>query len=154
MHIHTLKMSVTEPELNELVAALPAGKNSVQNLRVRLTSEGILVLGEYPTMLMKMAFETLWEVKGIGSVVEARLAAVKVAGLPAAMLRAVLLKTLRDLLAREPGVCVVEESIHVDLSKHPAIQKLHLNIHLTAVRCSQGNLLIEAGPMAISEPAA
>jgi hypothetical protein len=148
MHIHTLKMSVTEHELNQLVAALPAGKNSVENLRVRLTSEGIVVLGEYPTMLMKMAFETLWEVVGVGSIVKARLAAVKVAGLPAAMLRAVLLKTLRDLLAREPGVCVVEEAIHIDLSKQTAIQKLRLNIHLTAVQCSQGNLMIEAGPAA------
>jgi hypothetical protein len=148
MHIHTLKMSVTEQELNELVAALPSGKNIVQNLRVRLTSEGVIVLGEYPTMLMKMAFETLWEVKGVGSIVEARLATVKVAGLPAAMLRTVLLKTLRDLLAREPGVRVVEESIHVDLSRHTAIQRLRLNIHLTAVQCNQGKLLIEAGPAA------
>lgn len=148
MHIHTLKMSVTEQELNELVAALPADKNAVENLRVRLTSDGVMVLGEYPTMLMKMAFETLWEVKGVGSIVEARLAAVKVAGLPAAMLRAVLLKTLRDLLAREPGVCVVDESIHVDLSKHTAIQKLRLHIHLTTVQCSHGKLMIEAGQVA------
>lgn len=154
MHIHALKLSVTEQELNELVAALPSAKNSVQNLRVRLTSEGVIVLGEYPTLLMKMAFETLWEVKGVGSIVEARLAEVKVAGLPAAMLRAVLLKTLRDLLAREPGVRVAEESIHVDLGKHTAIQKLRLNIHLTAVQCSPGNLLIEAGQTEISEPAA
>jgi hypothetical protein len=145
MHIHALKLSVTEHELNELVTDLSSSKNSVQNLRVRLTSEGIVVLGEYPTMLMQMAFETLWEVKGIGSIVEARLASVKVSGLPAGMLRAVLLKTLRDLLALEPGVRVVEESIHVDLSKHTAIQKLRLKIHLTEVRCGPGNLVIEAG---------
>jgi hypothetical protein len=141
-------MSVTEQELNELVAALPSGKNNVENLRVQLTSEGVVVLGEYPTMLMKMAFETLWEVKGVGTIVEARLAALKVAGLPAAMLRAVLLKTLHDLLSQEPGVRVVEESIHIDLSRHTAIQKLQLNIHLTAVRCDPGKLLIEAGPVA------
>lgn len=153
MHIHTLKLSVTEDELNELVTTLSSEKNAVQNLRVRLTSEGILVLGEYPTMLMRMAFETLWEVKGVGTIVKARLAAVKVAGLPAAMLRAVLLKTLRDLVAREPGVNVVEESIHVDLSKHTAIQKLRLNIHLTAVNCAPGSLMIEAGPTALGEPA-
>ncbi|HTU89114.1 MAG TPA: hypothetical protein VMF69_03360 [Gemmataceae bacterium] len=146
MHIHALKLSVTEQELNELVALLPAGKNSVQNLCVRLTPDGIVVLGEYPTMLMRMNFETLWEVKGIGSIVEARLASVKVAGLPASMLRAVLLKTLRDLLAREPGVRVADECIHIDLNKHTAIQKLRLHIHLTAVQCGQGSLVIEAGP--------
>lgn len=146
MQIHALKLSVTEEELNELVTELASGNAPVQNLRVRLTPEGIVVLGEYPAMLMRMAFETLWEVKGIGSIVEARLVSVKVSGLPAAMLRAVLLKTLRDLLATEPGVRVVEESIYVDLSKHTAIQKLHLRIHLLEVRCDPGNLVIEAGP--------
>ncbi len=145
MHIHALKLSVTEQELNDLVTDLASGHNHVENLRVRLTSEGIVVLGEYPTMLMKMAFETLWEVKGIGSIVEAKLASMKVSGLPASMLRAVLLKTLQDLLAPEPGVRVADESIHVDLSKHTAIQKLRLSIHLTEVRCSPGNLVIEAG---------
>lgn len=145
MQIHALKLSVTEPELNELVAELASGYNQVQNLRVRLTSEGIVFHGEYPTMLMRMAFETLWEVKGVGSIVEARLASVKVSGLPAGMLRSVLLKTLRDLLAREPGVRVADESIHVDLSKNTAIQKLRLSIHLIEVRCAQGKLVIEAG---------
>lgn len=154
MHIHALKMSVTEQDLNDLVAVLPSGHNNVQNLQVRLTVEGIIVQGEYAALLMKMGFETLWEVKAAGTIVAARLASVKVAGLPAAMLRSVLLKTLRDLLEREPGVRVVDESIHVDLSKHTAIQKLRLNIHLTAVQCGQGKLVIEAGTAAISEPAA
>ena len=70
MHIHTLKLSITDEEINALLAELPQGDSSIENLRVRLTPEGIVVLGDYPTMLLKMAFETLWEVKGIGSVVE------------------------------------------------------------------------------------
>lgn len=146
MEIHTLKLSVSEQELNELVAEAPSGKHTVENLRVRLTPEGIVVLGDYPAMFMKMAFETLWEVKGIGSIVEARLASVKVSGLPAGMLRGVLIKTLRDLLANEPGVRVTDESIHVDLSKHTTLQRLRLRVHLTGVRCTEGNLVIEAGP--------
>jgi hypothetical protein len=145
MEIHTLKLSVTEQELNELVAEAPSGKNSVENLRVRLTPEGIAVFGDYPAMFVKMAFETLWEVKGIGSIVEARLASVKVSGLPAGMLRGVLIKTLRDLLAKEPGVRVTDESIHVDLSQHTALQRLRLRVHLTGVYCTSGILVIEAG---------
>jgi hypothetical protein len=146
MQIQALTLSVTEQELNELVASLPLGKNNIQNLRIQLTSDGIVVSGEYPALLMKMAFETLWEVKGVGSIVEARLASAKIAGLPIAMLRSVLLKTLRDLLAQEPSVRVVDDAIQVDLSKHAAIQKLRLGIHLTAVQCRPGNLVIEAGP--------
>src|SRR5579875_3511258 len=140
MQIQALTLSVTEQELNELVASLPLGKNNIQNLRIQLTSDGIVVLGEYSALLMKMAFETLWEVKGVGSIVEARLASAKIAGLPIAMLRSVLLKTLRDLLAQEPSVRVVDDAIQVDLSKHAAIQKLRLGIHLTAVQCRPGNL--------------
>src|SRR5262245_11420617 len=121
MEIHTLKLSITEEELNSLVAELPSGKSAVENLRVRLTPEGIIILGDYPTMFLKMAFETLWAVQGIGSVVEARLASVKVSGLPAGMLRGVLLKTIRDLTANEPGVRVEDEAICVDLSKHTAV---------------------------------
>jgi hypothetical protein len=146
MEIHTLKLSVTEQELNELVAAAPSGKNTVENLRVRLTPEGIVVLGDYPFMFMKVGFETLWEVKGIGSIVEAHLANIKVSGLPAGKLRGVLMKTLRDLLAKDSGVTVTDESIHVDLSKHTALQRLRLRVHLTEVRCTAGTLLIEAGP--------
>ncbi len=146
MEIHSLQLSITEQELNELLAELPSGKSAVENLHVRLTPEGIAVLGDYPTMLMKMAFETWWQVKGIGSIVEARLAAVKVSGLPAGMLRGVLLKTLRDLLAKEPGVRVAEETIHVDLTEHAAARKVRLRINLTSVRCAAGTLMIEAGP--------
>ena len=146
MEIHSLRLTVGEQELNELAAELPSGQSAVENLRVRLTPEGIVVVGEYPSMLMRMAFETLWEVKGTGSVVQARLAVLKVSGVPAGMLRGVLLKTIRDLLAREPGVRVEDDTIHVDLSRHPAVRKLRLRINLTAVRCSMGNLAIEADP--------
>lgn len=147
MEIHTLKLSVTEEELNALVKELPPGKSAVENLRVRLTPEGILILGDYPSMFMKMAFETLWAVQGVGSVVEAKLASIKVSGLPAGMLRGVLLKTIRDLLAHEPGVRVAEDTIQVDLSQHTAMQRLRLRVNLTSVRCGPDGLVIEAGPV-------
>jgi hypothetical protein len=146
MDIHTLNVSITEEEINTLVAEFPPSDSAVENLRVRLTPEGIVVFGDYPAMLMKMSFETLWEVKGIGSVVEARLASIKVSGLPAKMLRGVLLKTIRDMTAREPGIRVEDESIRVDLSKHTALQRLRLRVNLIGVRCSLGHLVIEAGP--------
>jgi hypothetical protein len=146
MDIHTLNVSITEEEINTLVAEFPPSDSAVENLRVRLTPEGIVVFGDYPAMLMKMSFETLWEVKGIGSVVEAKLASIKVSGLPAKMLRGVLLKTIRDMTAREPGIRVEDESIRVDLSKHTALQRLRLRVNLIGVRCSLGHLVIEAGP--------
>ncbi len=147
MEIHSLKLSITDAEINDLLTEFTPSGSSVEDLRVRLTPEGIVILGEYSALFMKMAFETLWEVKGAGSAVEARLASIKVSGLPAGMLRGVLLKTLRDMTAQEPGIRIEDESIHVDLAKHTAVQKLRLRIHLTAVRCHPGSLVIEAGPV-------
>jgi hypothetical protein len=147
MEIHSLRVSLSEQDLNSFLSGMPSGKNVVEKLRVRMTPEGIVVMGEYPTMLMRMAFETLWEVKGVGSVVEARLAAIKVSGLPASMLRGVLLKTLRDTLAKEPGIRVEDDVVRVDLSKLREAQKLNLRLNLTQVRCDTGTLLIEAGPI-------
>ncbi len=146
MEIQSLRLSITEEEINALVAEFAPGDPPVENLRIRLTPEGIVVLGDYPTMLMKVAFQTLWEVKGYGSVVEARLANVQVSGLPAGILRGVLLKTLGDTLAEKPGVRVEDEAILIDLSQQPAVQKLHLKMNLTGVHCVAEELIVETGP--------
>jgi hypothetical protein len=147
MEIQTLRLSIAEEEINALWVEFGPEDPPVENVRVRLTPEGIVVLGDYPMMLMRMAFQTLWEVKGYGSMIEARLASVQVSGLPASMLRGVLLKTLRDTIAQQPGVRVEEESILFDLSQHPALQKLRLKINLTGVHCVPEELVLEAGPV-------
>jgi hypothetical protein len=149
MEIHNLKLSISEEEINALAAEFSSADSPVEDLRIRVSPEGVVVLGVYPAMFMKVAFETLWEVKGVGSVVEARLASVKVSNLPAGMLRGVLLKTIRDLLANEPGMRVENESVRIDLSKHTTLERLRLRIHLTSVHCSPGNLVIEAGPRTV-----
>jgi hypothetical protein len=147
MEIQTLRLSITEEEINELLVEFAPDDPPVENLCVRLTPEGIIVQGDYPTMLMKVAFQTVWEVKGYGSVVEARLAGVQVSGLPAGILRGVLLKTLHDTLSQQPGVRVEEESIRLDLRQQPAVQKLRLKMNLSGVHCVAEELIIEAGPM-------
>jgi hypothetical protein len=146
MEIHTLKLSVGEDEINALLAENPSEGGTVENLRVRLTPEGIVILGDYPTMFMKVGFETLWEVRAAGGLVEARLATVKVSGLPARLLRGVLLKTIRDLIADKPGLEVENEFLRMDLGKLSASRQFPLRVNLTGVKCGPGRLVIEAGP--------
>jgi hypothetical protein len=88
-------------------------------------------------------------VTGAGTLLVMRLAAVKVSGLPARMLRGVLLKTIRDMAAGEPGVAVDEETIRIDLARHTGAQRVRLRLNLTAVRCAAGELMIEAGPLVV-----
>jgi hypothetical protein len=146
MRLLALKLLVTEDDINALLAEFPPRDSVIENLRVRLTPEGLVVLGDYPTVLLKMAFETLWQLTASGSVVEARLANVKVAGLPAKMLRGVLLKTIRDMTADQPGFAVGDETIRVDLAQHSGWQKLRLDLNLKGVHCGAGEAVIEAGP--------
>jgi hypothetical protein len=146
MEILALKLFVTEGEVNGLIQKFLPEPGAVDNLRVRLTPEGIVVQGDYPTLLVKMAFETLWEVAVDGGEVRARLASVKVAGLPAGMLRGVLLKVLRDVTDGEAGLEIRDETVHVDVDRVLRARGLPVRVHLTAVRCSIGTLVLEAGP--------
>src|SRR3954469_21761959 len=99
MEILALKLFVTEASVNDLLTRFLPGQGSVENLRLRLTPEGVVIQGDYPALLVKMAFETLWEVTAVGGEVRARLAKALVAGMPAGMLRGVLLKVIRDVTA-------------------------------------------------------
>jgi hypothetical protein len=149
MDIHALKLSVTDIEINTLLERFPPSDGTLENLRVRLSPEGVHILGDYPTMLLKMAFETLWEMRGVGSILEARLASIKVSGLPASLLRGVLMKTIQDMMAEEPGICIEEDCIRLDMDRHTRIQELGLRVNLTTVRCETGCLTLEAGPLLV-----
>jgi hypothetical protein len=146
MDIQALKLFVTEDEINDLLARFLPPDLPVQKLGVRLTPEGVVVQGVYPTLLVKMAFETLWEITAAGTEVEARLADVKVAGLPAGKLRGLLVKMIRDAASREAGVCVRNESVRVDVGEALRAKGLPLRVNFTGVRCSLNSLVLEAGP--------
>jgi hypothetical protein len=159
MDILALRLLVRENEVNELLPTLIPTEAAVQNLRVRLTPEGLVVQGEYPTFMVKMAFETLWQLSVAAGVVHARLASVKVAGLPATLLRGVLLKVLRDVTAQHAGLRVDGETLCIDVSQALKARKIPANLQVTSLHCGAGEALIEAGlpnsiaPAAIGPPA-
>ena len=82
MHIQTLKLLVTEQDLNDLVARHLPDDQPLENLTIRLGPEGVTVAGEYP-LFVRVAFETLWELGTQGGKAVARLASLKAMGLPA-----------------------------------------------------------------------
>ncbi len=144
MDIQTLKLLVAESDVNEIIDQYLPNEGAVENLLVRLKPEGVHVEGDYPTPLGKMSFETLWSLTASGSIVRAKLEAIKVAGLPAGMLRSVLLKTIRDVAEREPGVRVEDEAIEINVEEAATARGVALRINLKALRCSEGSLVVEA----------
>src|SRR5262249_40409682 len=135
-----------ESDLNQLIEQYLPDEGPIEDLLLRLLPEGVLVQGSYPTPLGKMSFETLWSLTAAGSALRARLDAVKVAGLPAGLLRGVLLKTIRDVAASQPGVRVEAEALEVDIEQAARARGVPLRINLTALRCSVGSVLVEASP--------
>jgi hypothetical protein len=145
MDIQLLRILVREEEVNQHLPQLLPPESSVQNLRVRLTPEGVVVQGDYPTFMVKVSFETLWAVSVADGKVQARLASVKVAGLPAGMLRKVLLRALHDETSQLPGVLVEEEALWIDVAELLKARHIPLTLRVTAVRCGTGEAVIEAG---------
>jgi hypothetical protein len=145
MEILALKLFVPEDDVNRLLAEHVPKDVPVRKLNVRLTPEGVRVAGEYPTVFMSVAFETLWKLAVVAGRLDVQLGDLKVSGFPAAMLRGVIFKMLKESAPREPGLSVEGESLQIDLEQFLAAKGLPLKVNLRDVVCSVGNLVIEAG---------
>ena len=145
MHIQSLRLRVTDADVSALLDQFRPEDGPVEDLGVRLTPEGVIVAGVYPALMMKVAFETVWEVRAAGPALEVRLAHVKVAGLPAGVLRGVLFRLARDAAAAAPGVRVESETIHVHLEEALQARGVPLRVNVVAVHSGDGWLTVEAG---------
>jgi hypothetical protein len=148
MEIQALKLFVPEDVVNQLIAEHTPKDVPLQDLKVHLTPEGIRVQGKYPTMFLKVAFESLWAIAVVNRQLEVKLADVQVSGFPATMLRGLIFKMMKDATAREPGLTVDGETLRINIEEFLAAKGLPLTVNLTNVRCSPGSLVIEAGTLA------
>jgi hypothetical protein len=146
MEILVLKLSVTEVDVNRLLAEHLPKDVPVKKLAVQLTTAGVRVQGEYPTVFMNVGFDTVWSLAVAGGLLEVRLADLKVSGFPATMLRGLIFKELKHSVPSEPGLSVVDETIQIDLQQFLNAKGLPLKITLQDVICGQGNLVVTAGP--------
>jgi hypothetical protein len=145
MDIHALKLLVTEAEVNDLVKQNIPDAGSIDKLQVRLTPEGVIVQGEYPTMMMRLAFEATWQLSVAGPEVVAKLSGVRVAGLPAGLLKGALMKMIRDAIQGQAGMRVQDDTVRVQVEEAARSQGVPVRVRFTEVRCSIGALVLEAG---------
>jgi hypothetical protein len=145
MELQSFKLLVTDADVSALTTRLLREHDSIEGLQVRLTPEGVLLQGEYPTSFFKVPFETIWHLDAAGPIIRVHLGAVKVAGLPAGILRGALMKMVRDAVAAEAGFTVQEETIVIHVPEAAKNQGVDLAVHFTGVRMSVGCVVIEAG---------
>jgi hypothetical protein len=146
MEIQSFKLFVTDDDLAALTAKmLRDHHDSIEELKVRLTPEGVVLQGEYPTTFFKVPFETVWQFRAAGPMVQLSLSSVKVAGLPGGILRGALMKMVRDAVSGEKGIEVRDETISIHVADVARAQGVELRVHFTAVRMSIGSAVLEAG---------
>jgi hypothetical protein len=145
MEIQSLRMLLAEQDVNQLLKEHLPKEYAVENPRVRISTEGVLFAGEYPTVFIKVPFETLWEMSVVNGLLLARLAAIKVSGVPASMFRGVLMDVIQEAVSREAGVHLEDEVIHINIVEAARARKVPLRMHLKTVQHRDGVLVIEAG---------
>jgi hypothetical protein len=146
MEIHSLRVLVTDADLSALATRLAPDVEKIEGLQARLTPAGVELRGEYPTGFgFKVPFETLWQVAGAGPELRVGLAEIKVAGLPAGILRGALLRMLRDAAEGRPGVRMEGESLRIDLAEAAGAQGIIFRVNLTGVTFDSGTMVVEAG---------
>jgi hypothetical protein len=141
-----LYVSIPEAEINEVLSRFLPPDLSVKNLCIHLTPQGLVLHGEYPTRLLTISFEILWEVAAIAGNAQAKLTGIKVAGLPAGLLRGLLLSAIRDATKEHPAVVVENDTVRLDVKQLLLAWQSFVRIELKAVRTVAGSLIIEAGP--------
>jgi hypothetical protein len=145
MEIQSLRMLLAEQDVNQLLKDHLPKEYAVENPRVRISEQGILFAGEYPTVFVKVPFETVWEMAVADGLLLAKLAAIRVSGVPASMFRGVLLDVIQEAVSREAGVHLEDEVIHINLEQAARARKVPLRMKLKRVQHSDGVLVIEAG---------
>jgi hypothetical protein len=144
MEIQSLRLLITEQELNDIAAKeAVTGGSPVRDVSVRLTSEGVRIKGKYH-MMMPMPFDTLWIVSVQGGKIAARLSEAKVVGFGAGMLKGVLMDMICETVQADGALRVDGDTLWIDLDRLLAVRGFPARTNLTAVRCSDGQLFIES----------
>jgi hypothetical protein len=147
MEILALRATISEQALNDLATRRLPRNLPVEELRFEVIPEGLIVRGEYP-LLVKVRFETLWQLSVSEGKVLARLARLHTLGMPMGPLKGMVLDLIATTLRKEEGLHVDEDAIIVDVERLLAREGLTARLNLTAVRCQAGAILLEAGALA------
>jgi hypothetical protein len=143
MEIQSLKLLVTEQEVNTLAASEAASSGAVRDLSVRFSAEGIAIKGRYQ-MVMPMPFETLWKVGIEGGKIVAQLIDIRVVGFPAAMLKGALMSLIVESIQADGALEAEGDSLRIDVDRLLAQRGFPARTNLTGVRCDAGTLIIES----------
>ncbi len=143
MELLALKLLVTEQDINELLNRYLSGDNGLENVQVRIAPEGAYVTGDYP-MLVRVSFETLWELDAQAGKVRARLAGLKAMGLPATVFKSAVLKAIEEAVLNESWLAFANDTMIVDVDRLLTEKGIRAKTNLNTLHCLTGEVIIES----------
>ena len=146
MEILSLKLILTEDDLNNLVAKHLPKDEQVREVKVRVVPEGVRVSGAYPVTFFNVRFETLWALSIQGREAAAHLSELRVAGAPAGLVRGMLLDMVLRGNRTRRGSCALKEKASLPIPMCCCGRLgLDARTNLKAIRCEIGKIIVEGG---------
>jgi hypothetical protein len=144
MEIQRLQLLVTEQDLQDLAREHIPQDAALDDLDIRVHQEGLHVKGVYQ-MFVPVSFDALWELGVQDGRPTARLAKFRTMGMPANVLKSLIINVVADASKNLPWLNVKEDVIQLDLEDWLHRQGINLVVHLQGIRCEPGRLIIEGG---------
>jgi hypothetical protein len=144
MEIQRLQVLVTEKDLQDLALENLPKEVAFEDLEMRIQPEGVRIKGVYQ-MFMPVSFEVLWELGVDEGCATARLASFRTLGMPANVLKSLIMNVVADSAKKAEWLQVKGEIVRVDadgLLKHYGLNVL---TRLNAIHCQAGRLIVEGG---------
>jgi hypothetical protein len=143
MEIQSLKVLITEQDLNSWVAQSLPKDQPVEDLQIRLVPEGLVVSGVYP-LFVNVSFESHWELAVRDGLVTAKLSRAKALGLPVTVFRSVVTRALAEAVGHAKWLRIDDDTVVLDVDALLAENGVTARTNLTAVRCQSAALIVEA----------
>jgi hypothetical protein len=144
MELHALRLSLTEQDLNDLLRKYMRKDAEIEDLRVKISPQGIHVSGIYP-FFFPVRFETMWEVGVEAGHASARLASFKAMGVPGNIFKSAVVKIIEDIARQENWIRIVGDCFLADLELGCSKYAVLAHLHLKSITVQPGTLLLEAG---------
>jgi hypothetical protein len=144
MEIHSLHVLVTEQDLNELAKKHIPKELPVEDMRLRLSPEGVHVSGVYP-FFINVKFETIWHISAEHGKAIAQLTKFRAMGVPGNIFKSAIMKMVEDLARKEPWIQVHGDQLIADPDQALAHYVPSAKTHLKSIIVQTGLMVIEAG---------
>ncbi len=144
MEIHSLHVLVTEQDLNELAKKHLPKDMPVEEVRLRLSPEGVHVSGVYP-FFINVKFETIWHLSAEQGRAVAQLTKFRAMGVPGNIFKSAIMKMVEDVAKKEPWIRIAGDQLILDPDQACAHYAVPAKTHLKSIIVQTGLLVIEAG---------